>query len=224
MIKADVRGFRILAYPMKFILLMIALVSVFNEDYILAVASGIAFLVTLTPQIIEREKGIVIPAFIDFAGTLALFLHILGWALQLYYIIPNYDKVLHLYSSMIVGLIAFMAFYLMGKNSKKFCVSPILMVLFSAMIVLVLGVAWEVMEFTMDQTFNTTEQWGLEDTMFDLIMDGLGAILFAILGLISFKTGSFQRMMKEMDDSIDAEAEIRKNAQPMNDVYHVGNH
>lgn len=222
--KADVSGFKILTYPMKFILLMIALGSVFNGDYILAAASAIAFVATLTPQIIERRKNVTIPAFVDFAGTLALFLHIMGWTLQLYYIMPNYDKALHLYASMVLGLIALMGFYRMGKDSSKFCVSPILMVLFSAMIVLVLGVAWEVMEFTMDQLFNTTEQWGLEDTMFDLIMDGLGAILFGILGIVAVKTGSFQKMMDGVDRDKVSEVKRTESAEPIKRVNHVGNH
>ena len=46
-----------------------------------------------------------------------------------------------------------------------------------------MGALWEILEFAIDQTFGTTMQKsGLVDTMWDLIVDGLGALTISILG------------------------------------------
>jgi len=56
-------------------------------------------------------------------------------------------------------------------------------------------------EFAMDQMFSTTEQWGLDDTMLDLMMDTTGALIFSLIALVSMRNGSFERAMRELDES-----------------------
>jgi hypothetical protein len=60
---------------------------------------------------------------------------------------------------------------------------PSFVALFAFMFALGMGAIWEIMEFAIDQTFGTTMQKsGLVDTMWDLIVDGLGALTISILG------------------------------------------
>ncbi len=52
----------------------------------------------------------------------------------------------------------------------------------------VAAIAWELAEFASDRLLGTHEQLGLEDTMVDLVMGGLGALLLVWL-LPAMRTG-----------------------------------
>ena len=50
------------------------------------------------------------------------------------------------------------------------------------------GVVWEIFEFTLDQTLGlNTQKSGLVDTMWDLIVDCLGAAVGAAAGFVYLK-------------------------------------
>ena len=76
-----------------------------------------------------------------------------------------------------------------------------MMIFFTVMVAVAIGAFWEIGEFTMDQMFSTTEQWGLDDTMLDLMMDTTGALIFALIASLSMKNGSFETAMHELDES-----------------------
>jgi hypothetical protein len=49
---------------------------------------------------------------------------------------------------------------------------------------LAFGALWEIFEYSIDSIFGTNMQRsGLQDTMWDLIVDGLGALFMAYLGM-----------------------------------------
>jgi hypothetical protein len=58
-----------------------------------------------------------------------------------------------------------------------------------------LGVAWEIFEFAFDQLWPylnmQTGETGVVDTMVDLIMDTIGAVIVAAMGCAYLKTGRY---------------------------------
>ncbi|NIQ16387.1 MAG: hypothetical protein GTO02_18945, partial [Candidatus Dadabacteria bacterium] len=73
--------------------------------------------------------------------------------------------------------------------------TPGFMALFAFVFALAFGVIWEMFEFSMDQLFGLSMQKpmfndpsGLTDTMWDLIVDTLGALIISILGYGYFRT------------------------------------
>jgi len=56
---------------------------------------------------------------------------------------------------------------------------------------LAIGAAWEIIEFLIDTVFDTHMQKGLQDTMGDLIVDGLGAAFVSFFGYFHYKFGNF---------------------------------
>ena len=83
-------------------------------------------------------------------------------------------------------------------------ISPLLVAVFAFTFAITMGVLWEIFEFTMDSLFGTTMQsWnlphdttligkefqgsGLRDTMSDLIVNSIGALLTSILCYFLYK-------------------------------------
>ena len=77
------------------------------------------------------------------------------------------------------------------------------------------GVLWEIFEFMMDITFSLSMQKpsandpaGLTDTMWDLIVDGVGALIIAMLGYGYLQTSVHDSFLEHWINEF-----IRKNPQ-----------
>jgi len=95
-----------------------------------------------------------------------------------------WDTMLHSFSGLILGNIGYgLVSYLNGSSHTKIELSPMFVALFSFCFTLSIGALWEIYEFSMDTFFGLNMQkTGLDDTMADLILDALGALLFSVLG------------------------------------------
>lgn len=99
-----------------------------------------------------------------------MFAMYLGNVFDFYLIIPMYDKILHLLSGLIIGLIGFILFIhinngINNKDSKSY-----MAVLFTLMFAISAAAIWEIWEFATDQLFGFTSQNNsLNDTMWDII-------------------------------------------------------
>jgi hypothetical protein len=65
-----------------------------------------------------------------------------------------------------------------------------------------LGGVWEILEWSADQMFGTSEQHGLDDTMKDLVMDLVGAMIAAMLGAKWILDGTLRRMTADFGDAM----------------------
>lgn len=161
-----------------------------RDSYVVAGGAVIALLISLTPGIIARSAQINLPWLVDFVITLVLYLHVLwGGAAGLYYRedlpIP-FDKVLHLFSSAMISLLAFMFVFTL-YYTKKIRLSFTFMGVFIVLIAVSLGAIWEIMEWSLDKAFGTAAQAGLDDTMIDMIMNAMGGVIAAIGGTLYAK-------------------------------------
>lgn len=99
-----------------------------------------------------------------------------------------FDKALHLGNSVLVGMLGFLAVYVLhfsGKFSAGKLVTGIIVVLLT----LGLGAVWEILEYLADVFFAKGAQGSLllaplDDTMWDLILDGVGGVIGGVLGPI----------------------------------------
>ena len=66
---------------------------------------------------------------------------------------------------------------------------------------MMMGSVWEIFEFSIDSFFGfNMQKSGLVDTMWDLIVDAIGALFISILGYFYVKGGSsllFDRMIRK---------------------------
>ncbi len=131
-----------------------------------------------------------------------------GEAWQFYYRIPFWDNILHLMSSMMAALLGFSLIDILNNDKKHSAVSlsPFFVAVFSVAFAVLIGVLWEIYEFVFDGALGLNMQKfaieaeadgeiladlvgraALHDTMMDLIVDTLGAVVIATVGYISLK-------------------------------------
>ncbi|MDX1561429.1 MAG: hypothetical protein R3305_00800, partial [Gammaproteobacteria bacterium] len=101
-----------------------------------------------------------------------------------------WDIALHASSGLLLGILGFLLVYILNENERAdLHMRPRFVALFAFLFAFAVGAAWEVFEFSMDRLFGTQMQKpmfgddsGLTDTMWDLIVDGVGAFVVATLG------------------------------------------
>ncbi len=126
----------------------------------------------------------------------------------LYYNVNFWDDMLHLLSSMMLGILGFSLIEILNNDRKHALVnlSPFFVAVFSVSFAVLIGVIWEFYEYIFDgilglnmqkfavesgvpgQKFeDLTGRSALSDTMMDLIVDFLGATAASTFGYISLK-------------------------------------
>ncbi|MDY0302370.1 MAG: hypothetical protein RBR98_01115, partial [Candidatus Moranbacteria bacterium] len=84
--------------------------------------------------------------------------------------------------------------------TSKISAKPILISLFSLSFSVFIGVLWEIFEFFMDYLFGfTMQKSGLVDTMTDLMVDVIGALIVSVAGFFYLhkkREGYFSRIVK----------------------------
>lgn len=160
-------------------------ISIYNSDWWTVFIGSLALFLALSPTFFEWKYDIDIPT--EFELVIIAFVYaslFLGEAQQFYFRFWWWDKLLHLGSGIALGFIGFATMYILYKN-QRLKASPFLIVVFAFCFSLALSSLWEIFEFNMDYWFGTNMQKsGLIDTMLDLIVDTIGALIVAVPGYI----------------------------------------
>ena len=101
-----------------------------------------------------------------------------------------WDVALHVSSGLLLGILGFLLVYVLNENKRiDLHMRAGFVALFAFVFAVAVGTVWEIFEFTVDQVFGTTMQKpmlgdpsGLTDTMWDLIVDALGALMISAFG------------------------------------------
>lgn len=102
----------------------------------------------------------------------------LGNVFDFYIIIPMYDKILHLLSGLIIGLIGYILFLHVSNGSPENSFKRYTPILFSIIFSIAAAGVWEIWEFSTDQLFGFASQNNsLHDTMWDIICGTLMGII-----------------------------------------------
>jgi len=162
--------------------------------FILALVEGIwtvafvsigAFIVTLLPWFLARTYQIFVPIGFEFALVLFVYAALfLGEVHSFYERFWWWDVVLHAGSGMTIGFIGFLIPYSLYRDGR-FQAQPFLIAFLSFSIAIAIGALWEIFEFAMDSTlgFNMQKN-GLVDTMWDLIVNVVGALIASGSGYV----------------------------------------
>ncbi len=152
---------------------------------------------TLTPAIVQKRWRVFIPPEFQLIAAAFTFLSLfLGSASDFYYKYWWWDIVLHTSSGFLLGIIGFVALFLLnGTNRLPAGMRPFFVCVFGVMFAITLGVLWEILEFGVDELFPSvnmqSRETGVVDTMQDLIVDTIGAIVVAAMGWAYYKTGRY---------------------------------
>jgi uncharacterized membrane protein YjdF len=149
------------------------------------VANGLVpLVVTLVPAYLRRDKNISMDTSYVLWIAIAVFVHAVG-SLGLYESIPWYDSIAHALSATIVAGTGYAAVKAIDRNSEQTNLPAELQFAFILVFVMAFGVFWEILEFALGLASQVLggeavlAQYGLDDTIQDLVFNQLGAILVA---------------------------------------------
>ncbi|MEF9959421.1 MAG: hypothetical protein RR448_06790 [Niameybacter sp.] len=156
----------------------------------------------LLPGMLKKKINLEIPSSMMLLYTLFLYCAIyLGEVRSFYYTVPHWDTILHTFSGAMLGALGFSFINFLNKTEKvPINLSPLFVVVFAFCFAITMGVVWEFYEFFADGLLRTNMQkfafengeqligrMALMDTMKDLIVDAVGAVVISIIGYISLK-------------------------------------
>ncbi len=146
--------------------------------------SVLALILMFLPRLIKSRVKVSLP--IEFDVVLVIFMYMavfLGKAGGAYNHFWWWDVVLHTSSGFILGFIAFLILYIKIEQ-KKLHASRLLIGLLIFSVGLAFGALWEIVEYGLAVVFggNITAA-GLRDTIQDLIVDSIGALFIAWIGV-----------------------------------------
>lgn len=171
------------------IVLVLAIVlSLLSARWSTAFVSLAALTLSLLPERVGRFYGIQLPvSFLAMITVFAFATLFLGEVFDFYERYWWWDVVLHGGSAMGFGLVGFL-FAFMLFEGDRYAAPPLALGFLAFTVALSIGTLWEVFEFAMDQLFGLNMQKsGLIDTMWDLIVDMLGAFAGAAVGYLYLK-------------------------------------
>jgi len=177
------RGYRVLQALIAAVLLF----AVIRGNVPAAVNAALGLGVTVFPAVLERDHRITLPTGIATFLTATLLLHSLGM-LGLYDGVAWWDHLTHVLSASIVAGVGYSTAVALDRHSDSVYFPPQFLFVYVIVFTLAFGVVWEVLEFvgrevtTLLGVDPVLVQYGLEDTMLDLVFDAVGAVAFSVLG------------------------------------------
>jgi len=194
----------VVSYILKAVIVIFFLSAIWQNDWIIAFGcfAGIMFTILL-PIVLKLKFNITMPWILDLMITVAFFIHICGDVLYVYDTIPSYDNITHFVSACVVALVVLIAVYILseywgGLQADKYGTAFVVIITTMAM-----GVVWEFREWSADAIFGMQTQLSLEDTMTDLLVNALGGVFIAIVGIRLLKNGALKEMTQDLGERVD---------------------
>ncbi len=167
------------------------LLALYERQWLNALVVFAIMLVTMAPGVLAGRFRVYIPAEFELLVVIFLFAaFFLGEVRGYYARFWWWDIVLHATSGLLLGLLGFLLVYVLNENQRiELHMRPRFVALFAFTFAVAMGALWEILEFGMDQLFGMNMQKpmfgdnsGLTDTMWDLIVDALGAFAISAAG------------------------------------------
>jgi len=190
------RGRRLLTRSVQALLVAFVGVGVVRGSTGVVVNALAALGVTFLPALLEREYGLPMDAGLTLWISATVFLHALGVlgvpgvTGNLYAAdspIPFYDGLTHALSASVVAAVGYTVARAVDEHTDAVELPPRFTFVFVLLFVIAFGVFWEVMEFAVGTLAagvggDVLTQYGLADTIRDLVFDIVGGVVVATWG------------------------------------------
>jgi uncharacterized membrane protein YjdF len=169
-----------------------------RSDYVLMLIQCAGGLVVMfLPAIVHRRLAISVPSTMQIAYFVFLYGAIyLGEVRSFYYGFAFWDSLLHFFSGVMLGALGFFLVQLLNDaERRKVTLSATFVAFFAFCFAVTCGAMWEIYEFAIDGLFGTNMQKvitdtgtvlagrdALTDTMTDLILDTVAALVVSVVG------------------------------------------
>jgi hypothetical protein len=192
------RSARALVTSMLVVMLLAAGGLLWEEQWFSALLVLLIMAFTVAPVWFGRRAGIDLPIEFQLAAIGFMFATLfLGETLDYYHRLWWWDLALHTASGALLGIVGFLLVDLLNEDGRLgLRLAPRFVALFAFSFALALGALWEIFEYAMDVMFGLDMQKamlddpsGLTDTMWDLIVDAVGAALISLIGGVYLARG-----------------------------------
>lgn len=165
--------------------------AIWERQWLAAVATSGIVALTLFPLLLEKRFQVFIPPAFELLAIAFLFAALFLGEVRGYYArFWWWDIGLHTASGFLLGILGFLLVYVLNEMEEiDLHMRPGFVALFAFLFAVGMGVIWEIVEFGVDELFGANMQKpmfgdpsGLTDTMWDLIVDVVGALTVALLG------------------------------------------
>lgn len=176
---------RRLAFTLQALLAIGAALALFDARWMAAATTLGVLFISLLPTLLGRRLKVHIPAEFELLAVVFIYAALFLGEVRGYYVrFWWWDIVLHTMSGFLLGTLGFLLVYVLNEKPELgLHMKPGFVALFAFMFALGVGAIWEIFEFVMDQTFGLNMQKsGLHDTMGDLIVDAIGALVISLIG------------------------------------------
>jgi hypothetical protein len=178
---------RYLVRGMQLAIVSVVFVGLVTRNVGVLVNGVFALGVTVLPAVLKRDYRFALDPALTLWITAAVFFHAVGM-LGLYDVVWWWDHLTHTLSATLVASVGYATAVAFDKHSDAVHFPPQFMFVYVLLFTLAFGVVWEVLEFTVRGFANVVGiepvliQYGLKDTIVDLIFDVAGAILVTLFG------------------------------------------
>jgi len=163
----------------------------FQGRWMTAVVTASIIVITLLPLLLGRKFDVFIPPEFEVLTVVFVYASLFLGEVHGYYVrYWWWDAILHTGSGFLLGVLGFLLVYILNERPDlDVHMRPRFVAIFAFMFAIGMGALWEIFEFGMDQLFGLNMQKsGLVDTMWDLIVDTVGAATIAVLGWMYLRT------------------------------------
>jgi uncharacterized protein (DUF697 family) len=185
---------RRLTRAMQVVLVGVVFIGLDRGNVGIIVNGAIALAATSLPATLERDYQIPMDPSLSLWLTSAVFLHAVGTVglpgsrLSFYQSVWWWDHLTHALSSSVVAAVGYSTVRALDEHSEAIDLPWQFMFVFILLFVVAFGVFWEVLEFAIGGLGDLVgggsilTQYGLEDTLLDLVFDIIGGIVAAVWG------------------------------------------
>ncbi len=218
--RKEKKSYSIFLFIIRFSLVLALLGTIWERTWIALFVSLLTLVLTFLPSFIQQTYRIKLPAEIQIIIILFIYGSLfLGLAREWYHRIWWWDSLMHAFSGLALGFSGFLILYVLYKSGKM-QTSSFLIVLFSFCFAVTMGTLWEIFEFSVDIIFSQADmqrtktmeeviayghpRLAIYDTMRDLILNTIGALIASFSGYVFLKKGKifiFDKLMKKFDQA-----------------------
>ena len=179
---------------MQAVMVFVVGVGAWQGDPKVIVNAGVALGISLLVPWLERDYGVPLDAGLTLWITAAVFLHAFGTigfppgTTSFYRTVWWWDHMTHALSSSVVAGVGYATVRALDQHSEDIHLPPKFVFVFILLFVLAYGVFWEILEFGLAEgaallgTDTVLTQYGLTDSLLDLVFNSIGAVVIALWG------------------------------------------
>ncbi len=195
----------------RLLLIVGAIWAIYEQLWDALFVTVLTFTLSFAPQIFQDSYHIKLP--VRFTSAIVLFTYFtlfLGEIGDFYERFWWWDTFLHGGAAIGFGLIGFV-FVFIQFGGERYSAPPLVIAGIAFCFSVTIGCVWEVFEFGMDQIFGMNMQKsGLIDTMYDLIVDVIGALFGAAAGYFYLKQKWFGGLAGLIDEFVKSNRDLFK--------------